>query len=67
MKLFIIMFFKSIGTPSDIIAMVICPVDIPWLFAVGICSGYLPWVCFVYVNKPFFCVSETFFFVNKLF
>ena len=80
MKLFIIMFVKSIGTPSHIIAMVICPGNTPWLFAVEICSsylpwefaaaicrGHLPWVCCVYVNKSFFCVSESFFFVNKLF
>ena len=42
MKLFIIMFVKSIGTPSHIIAMVICPGNIPWLLAVGICSSYCP-------------------------
>ena len=60
--------------------MVICPGNMPWLFAVGIrrsylpwefagaiCRIYLPWVCFLYVNKPFFCVSEFFYFVNKSF
>ena len=48
-------------------AAAICRGDLPQLFAVAICCEYLPWVCFVYVNKPFFCVSESFSFVKKLF
>ena len=43
MKLFIIIFVKSICTPSHIVTMVICPGNIPWLFAIGICRSYLPW------------------------
>ena len=43
MKLFIIMFVKSICTPSHIVAMVICSGNIPWLFTIGICRSYLPW------------------------
>ena len=43
MKLF--MFVKSICTPHIVIvAMVICPGNMPWLlFAIGICRSYLPW------------------------
>ena len=48
-------------------AATICRGNLPQLFAVAIFRGYLPRVCFVYVNKSFFCVSESFFFVNKLF
>ena len=47
MKLFIIMFVKSICTPSHKVAMVICPGNMQWLFAIGICRsyfrGFLPW------------------------
>ena len=42
MKLFI-MFVKSICTPSHKVAMVICPGNMPWRFAIGICRSYLPW------------------------
>ena len=61
------MFVKSISTPSHIIAMVICPVNMPWLFAVGICRSYLPWVCFVYVNKTFFLCEWNFFLCKQTF
>ena len=40
MKLFIIMFVKSICTPSHKVAMVICPGNMQWLFAIGICRSY---------------------------
>ena len=40
-------------------ATTICRGNLPQLLAVAICRGYLPWVCFVYINKSFF-------FVNKL-
>ena len=50
-------------------AMVIYRGNMPCLFAVDfsvwMCHGYLPWLFFVYVNKPFFCVSKCFSFVNK--
>ena len=42
-------------------------VNLSQLFAVGICRSCLPWVYFVYVNKPFFCRSKSFFFVSKSF
>ena len=48
-------------------ALEICRGYLPWEFAATICRDYWPRVCFVYVNKPFSCVSESFFFVNKLF
>ena len=61
-------------------ALEICRGCLPWEFAAAISRGFLPWefaatisrdylprICFVYVNKPFSCVSESFFFVNKLF
>ena len=37
------------------------------LFAGRICRSYLLWVCFVYVSKPFSCVTKSFFFVTKFF
>ena len=52
-------------------AAAICRGNLPQLFVVVFCreylSGYLLWVCFLYVNKRFFCVSGSFFFVNELF
>ena len=70
----------SVGTASHIFVMVICrgywlqefatAVSrgfLPCEFAAAICRGNLPWVCFVYVGKPFFCVSKSFFFESKSF
>ena len=47
--------------------MAICRRNLPQLFAVANCRGYLSWVCLAYVSKPFFCVSKSFFFVNNFF
>ena len=74
MKRFIIMFVKSIGTPSHIIAMVIWPGNMLWLFAVRICRGnlpqlfdvaiyreYLPWVFVVFLCEwIFFLCKQSF-------
>ena len=37
--------------------------DLLLLFTIGICRKNLPWDCFVYVCKPFFWVSKSFFFL----
>ena len=81
MKLFIIMLVKSMGTPSHIIGMVICPRNMPWLFtvricrvnfpqllAVAICREYLPWLFAVglfCVCKQIFFLCERIFFLCK--
>ena len=82
MKLLFIICVKNniVRTPSQMFALLICCGNMPWefaasicrgnflqLFAVAICGENLPWVCLVYVSKPFFYVSKSFFFVNKPF
>ena len=54
--------------------MTICRGFLPWELSVAICHENLPWVCFVYASKPFFCVgisflfeSKPFLYVNKIF
>ena len=71
--------FSRVNLPW-LFAAGICSSYLRRLFAVGICRGcllrefaaaisrsYLPWVCFVYVTKPFSYVSKSFFFVSKSF
>ena len=55
------------GTPLHIFVTVIYYGYLPQELAAAICRSYLPWVCFVYVSKPFFCASKFFFFVSKSF
>ena len=42
------------GYLQEMFAMTFCRGNLQQLFAVAICCAYLPLVCFVYVNKPFF-------------
>ena len=56
MKLFI-MFVKSIGTPSHIIAMVICAGNMPCLFVVEFAAAIyrenLPWLFVVEICRSY--------------
>ena len=74
MKLLSIICVKNniVSTPSEFI----CRGNMPWEFAACFCRRNLPqlfccrhfpWACFVYVRKPLFCVSKSFFFANKPF
>ena len=60
-----------VGTPPYIFVTVICRGNLTQLFAVAICRENLLWLfavcCFVYVRKPFLCVSQSLFFVGKSF
>ena len=55
------------GTPMHIFVTVICYGYLLQELAADTCCSYLPWVCFVYISKPFFCVGKSFFFVSKCF
>ena len=55
------------GNLPQLFAVAICCGNLLQLFAVAICRGYLPWVCFLYVNKPFFLCASIFFLCKRTF